>query len=908
MSEVDSVTKAILERRLGKNVQPSVATEENDSEVKNAALRIINRRRARSEGLATEAVQGLTFGLADEFSSAMTALTTDKTYSEAKEEYQAKRRAFKKKNPQLNDEALLLEAVASIPTGAGVAAGLGKAGIKSLGKIGAIEAGGYGITTGDTFEERIGQGIVGGIAGFGLGKLVQAATRPASAGGFKTQADDIATEASDIDDIALQRSIEEEKFIEIDTPKYTRKPLRDAQTVGEFWESAKTAVKEFYNDKITGVSDDIARRMPQVGLRFQRADETALREINKKIGGFAEQLIPVMRIINENERVKGTLLDYGAGRLGKIDDAISFLRKDFAEQMSEENLDALEKYLRFSADKNKQLNQKVFGSIFQFPTYLHTRNNAFTKKLKEKGTSDKDIEEIVFTDKGREARSRGSYLEKEGATPNVADYDNPLMSDMQRIFQMEKFGQIQRIFGVDIEDTLKVKREVVRSQRELAGAGQVVDDKQLQSIGITPTEFMDTFFNTLVRRGISNDGADYAVSKIRDAIIGANSAPHPLIQSINSAAYATTLAGPLSAVLNIADIPLLGAKYGGRAVLEGFKALTPFKKIPDVDLKKAGLDNQVMGEFTNAINDEMRDGTQGFLKSLASSVRKGTDLVMKGSGFAAMDQIGKKGVLRGVLSSAVKDANAGRLADNWGFYFSKKELELIIDQFKRHGADHIKYSGKGGELAEELMFAGLGQQQLISSAGRPAAWARNPNLRPLWALRGFVVKQQALALREVVGNIKAGKPEKAKEFLGRYALYGAGGYAVINEGRQFVFGDGEVSAGGFLRGYGDAWASLLTANTLGLNDYQYGQIQQNGILPTLILGMEPLATARARDIIGTTAEVIDQERPPQALMNELFPAIKQTTGMLSNLAEATGDTQLKSVTDEILRKKNLNPS
>ena len=94
-------------------------------------------------------------------------------------------------------------------------------------------------------------------------------------------------------------------------------------------------------------------------------------------------------------------------------------------------------------------------------------------------------------------------------------------------------------------------------------------------------------------------------------------------------------------------------------------------------------------------------------------------------------------------------------------------------------------------------------------------------------------------MREVVGNIKAGKPEKAKQFLGRYALYGAGGYAVINEGRQFVFGDGEVSAGGLLRGYGDAWASLITANTLGLNDYQYGQIQQNGILPTLILGMEP---------------------------------------------------------------------
>ena len=680
--------------------------------------------------------------------------------------------------------------------------------------------------------------------------------------------------------------------------------MRDAQTVGEFWEGTKTAFKEFYNDKITGVSDDIARRMPQVGFRWQRSDETALRQINKELGGFADQLIPVMRIINENERVKGALLDYGAGRLGKIDNAVSFLRKDFAEYMSEANLDALEKYLRYSARKNDELNQKVFGSIFQFPTYLHTRNNAFTKKLKDKGTSDKDIEEIVFTDRGREARSRGSYLEEEGATPNVADYDNPLMSDMQRIFQMKKFGQIQRIFGVDIKDTLRVKKEIVRSQRERAGAGEVVGDEQLQTVGITPTEFMDTFFNTLVKRGISNDGADYAVKKITDSIIGANSAPHPLIQAMNSAAYATTLAGPMSAVLNVADIPLLGAKYGGRAVLEGFKALTPFKKIPDIDLKKAGLDNQVMGEFTNALNDEMRDGTQGFLKSLASSVRKGTDLVMKGSGFSAMDQIGKKGVLRGVLSSAVEDAGAGRLADNWGFYFSKKELELIADQFKRHGADHTKYTGKGGELAEELMFAGLGQQQLISSAGRPAAWARNPNLRPLWALRGFVVKQQALALREVVGNIKAGRPDKAKQFLARYALYGAGGYAVINEGRQFVFGDGEVSAGGLLRGYGDAWASLITANTLGLNDYQYGQIQQNGFIPTIIMGMEPLATARARDILTTTVEVIDQERPIQALGMEISPAAKQINRMLSNIAGVSGNTQLQEITEEAGRQRN----
>ena len=159
-------------------------------------------------------------------------------------------------------------------------------------------------------------------------------------------------------------------------------------------------------------------------------------------------------------------------------------------------------------------------------------------------------------------------------------------------------------------------------------------------------------------------------------------------------------------------------------------------------------------------------------------------------------------------------------------------------------------------------------------------------------------------MREVVGNIKAGRPDKAKQFLARYALYGAGGYAVINEGRQFIFGDGEVSAGGLLRGYGDAWASLITANTLGLNDYQYGQIQQNGFIPTLIMGSIPLAASRAADIVSTTVDVIDQERPPQALFMEVSPAAKQISRMLSNIGEGTGNVQLQQITDEALRQRN----
>jgi hypothetical protein len=263
--------------------------------------------------------------------------------------------------------------------------------------------------------------------------------------------------------------------------------------------------------------------------------------------------------------------------------------------------------------------------------------------------------------------------------------------------------------------------------------------------------------------------------------------------------------------------------------------------------------------------------------------------------------------MRGVLRSAVDDAESGNLTKNWKFYFNDAELAVLEREFKQHGTDWTKYKGKGSELAEELMFAGLGQQQLISAAGRPAAWARNPNLRPLWALRGFVVKQQALALREVVGNIKAGKPEEAAKFLGRYAMYGAGGYAVINEIRQGIFGDGDMSISGLIRGYGDAWASLLTANTLGLNDYQYGQIKENGILYTLAEGSLPIIIDRPIDIGQTVVETLEGERPPQAVLTEL-PIVKQTARFGERVAGGAGATDIEGMMSELLRQRNPNPN
>lgn len=877
----------------------------------------VDRRIKKGKGLVTEFGEGITFGLLGELKAALEAATTDISYNEAKDRYEIAREMFKEQNPELASMATGLEFLGAAPTSIGLGVKLAKSGV-SLAKAGAIEGGIYGAAGGNTFEERISGGVIGGLSGLALGKVIDVAVKPSSSGGLKTQADEIADELSDIDEQGILRSIQEAEdaavYTEVDNPRYAKKPLRDAQTAGELWEGLKTSLSNFYNDKLRGVSDRLwAEVSPEIGARTQAANEAATMVFGRELDDLSERLVPVIRIINESDRALGVLLDFSAGKLSKsFDDAVIRLERELAQDLNTEHMAALKQYISYSRNKNQNLNRNLFGADFGEGSYLHTINRGFRERLKELGKTDDEIEKLL-DDPGFERRTRGAYLDKnDPKRPNPSDYENPIVSDMRRLMRLEQMSQLQRKFGVRIEDYKAGPRReqaLQRSSSVIERTGELATDPILLSKNIktaaesplTPDEFMQALKYTLMKKGISEQGADFTVKELTSMILGAQKTPHPLIQAANSLAYALTLAGPLSAVLNIADIPLSGAKYGRKAMLEGLQATNPFNKVPNADLKKMGLSNQTFGEWVNIINDQVSDSSNWMIKT-AAAMRNTANFLMKGSLFTSMDQVGKKGVMRTVLKSAVDDAEAGRLADNWGFYFNQAELDVISSQLKRHGMDWSKYNKVGNALVEELVAAGLGQQQLISSAGRPAAWARHPNLRPLWALRGFVVKQQALALREVVGNLKAGRPDKAAEFLGRYAAYGAGGYAVINEGRQFIFGDGEVSASGLARGYGDAWASLLTANTLGLNDYQFGKIKENGVMLTFAQGLLPIAVTRPFDIAGTAIGVIDREYPVARLAQEV-PIFRDVARVTRNIGEMTGQQELEEIGGMLTQKR-----
>lgn len=301
------------------------------------AVQIAERRQNQTDenirGLAREFGEGITFGFLGELVANARAAKEGIEYDQAKAEYEVARDMWKQQNPELAGLALPLELLGAIPSGGLLIKGLTKAGA-TVAKAGFAEGSIYGAGSGETFEERVGLAAFGGLAGLTVGKVVDIATTSKASGGLKTQADDVAEEVYDIDTQSAQRAIDEAEdaaiYTEVDNPAYAVKPLSEAQTAGELWTGLTGALRKFYNDKLTGTSDRLGREVSNdVMGRYQAADETALRIVNKELDGLSEELVPVIKVINESTRAKGVLLDFAAGKLGKsFDDSIVRLEKE----------------------------------------------------------------------------------------------------------------------------------------------------------------------------------------------------------------------------------------------------------------------------------------------------------------------------------------------------------------------------------------------------------------------------------------------------------------------------------------------------------------------------------------------------------------------------------------------------
>jgi hypothetical protein len=664
---------------------------------------------------------------------------------------------------------------------------------------------------------------------------------------------------------------------------------RNAKTAGQFFDGVKFGLRNFYDQKLTPASDYVMREVaPRVGAIFQRYSENALRNNTIAFKTIMEPMEKLIKSMDEDKMLKAMVMDYtnmknlqrwnqevdkvtsafyvqlkGPGRqtITTLEDLLEYIARNYGNEQAV----AFKRYLDWNKGIKADHVQRLSGTdeyLDDVAHHIHTR-----KMRKNPDEEPKNIVEEFdrFKDDAKESRTRLSMVDdlRNGQpVDKVNQYFNPLLTDFRRTSNLEVLNQMSRLFN-------------------LKKPGRDPD--------FQPTDLFDELYRTLITRGISPKQSRKAVNAMKDDFIGQSETPNNWLQFLNSWGYAGSLAGPKSALLNLHDVPMAAVLYGPGSFKGLFKEMG--YKVTDKGIV------QRVGEFQNYVNEQMSLGSRDLAKQLADTSRKGTDVLMRASGFSWLDEVGKQKITQMIIQDAVD--NVDSLSARWGFYFSRSELDQIAKQIRKHGTDVGSYTGRGRDLMEELFFAGLGQQQLISSAGRPLAWSRNPNFRFMWALRGFAMKQLALAHRNIIDNIAQGNKEAAWEYMKRYALFSAGSFGLLNEGRQWMWGDGEFTAGGVLMSMADQIVSTASINTIGLNDYQWGKMMQEGVAITFVKSLEPLMTSVPRNNLMDVVQALDGEFKNNDSLNagqrlllppSQFPLIKQWSNAVENVEEDFGIT------------------
>jgi len=663
---------------------------------------------------------------------------------------------------------------------------------------------------------------------------------------------------------------------------------KDARTAGELWDSLVEGGKKLYADLVRGSDDTLYQKVSkQVGNFYQVASTNAGRQTTKDFVGIGQPLTPLSKIIDKDNYLKAFIGDvtnrrnliekYGGARKKWIVENVTEkkLRTYIAKNYGEENAKAWDAYLAWNRQK-KKIHVEYLSGMRQFmpdvnpDVHIHmsltkAAREARINASKQKRGTQVEYNPLSRDDSALEKRSRGSFmlrLQDDAAlyaddAPLVDDYLNPIFTDFRRTANMEQLYQLAKKFNLRMPD---------------------LDN------GEQAYKVFERIEEDLIRRGINPQAAKYAAKIMSDDFVGSTRTPNGWLQALNSIGYAGSLAGFKSAVLNLHDIPMAAVLYGPSS----FKGIANVKGINITD---QGI-RQNVGEFRDRMIESMRTGEMSPEAYAAMITRKGTDLLMQGTGFSWFDTVGKNSISKMIVQNAVDTVE--ELEKRWGFYFDERQIAVLKSQIRKHGTDLTKYNKEGTELMEELFFAGLGQQQLIAMSGRPAAWARHPNFRMMWALRGFAIKQLALAEKNVVDNILEGNIKDAVDYMKRYVIFAAGSFGLLNEARQWMWGDGNFTVGGILMGMGDQIVSTASINTIGLNDYQWGRMMRNGVALTWLESLIPIGIDIPKDIILDIADAADGSVSGKegltwgqraAYPAVQFPIFKQTGRMFDNLAD-----------------------
>jgi hypothetical protein len=199
--------------------------------------------------------------------------------------------------------------------------------------------------------------------------------------------------------------------------------------------------------------------------------------------------------------------------------------------------------------------------------------------------------------------------------------------------------------------------------------------------------------------------------------------------------YVGTIANVISAVTNLGDIGTSAGLHGVRNTVKAMLGVGGDNKYNVVDM---GIDHTIAHELRG------NKATANFLNKM-----------FKGSGFAALDRLGKDTVVNAAMRKNEKlaqtDAGKAKLRAKWGKAYGDEIESLITDLEKGNITDNTKL----------LAFHELSDVQPISLSEMPKWYLENPNGRILYMLKSFTLKQFDIVRREIVREYAKGNKGNA---------------------------------------------------------------------------------------------------------------------------------------------------
>ena len=243
-------------------------------------------------------------------------------------------------------------------------------------------------------------------------------------------------------------------------------------------------------------------------------------------------------------------------------------------------------------------------------------------------------------------------------------------------------------------------------------------------------------------------------------LVSGTIAPHKNVQRFKNYTYASLIGNPLSAIVQFGDLPIAMAKIGARDVMSGIvesykkRGLTP---------KEAGLLNNMLEEFAST-----------------DSSKRVLDWSMKWSGFQAVDNFTKRGVMNGGVLRAFRHAapnnpkGLAKLRNRWSQWYgddypilekalkdkkgTQKAFEKITDEVKGLPVKITDEERKAVDLVRSLAFSELADLQPTTMSQMTEYYLANPNVgRTAYMLRSFSVKYLNLLRREMIDRIVSGE-------------------------------------------------------------------------------------------------------------------------------------------------------